>query len=72
MDKYRYIYRYIKLYIYIYIYKYIAKNNAKFFFNLKKECMVLLLSYFARFDLFCMTYETKKSAAFFCVLLKRT
>ena len=25
--------------------------------------------FFARFDHFCMTYKTKKSAAFFCVLL---
>ena len=55
--------------IYLYIYIYISKKNVKFFFNLKKEHTVLLHSFFARFNHFCMTYETKKSAAFFCVLL---
>ena len=39
--------------------------GKKFFFNLIKRTL-----FFCEICNFCMTYETEKSAAFFCVLLR--
>ena len=39
------------------------------FLTLKKNAPFFYILFFARFDHLFMTYETKKSAAFFCALL---
>ena len=42
------------------------------FLTLKKNATFFYVLFFARFDHFCMTYETKKSAVFFYKERKRT
>ena len=42
------------------------------FLTLKKNAPFFYVLFFARFDHFCLTYETTKSAAFFYTEHKRT
>ena len=62
----------ISIYIYIYRYIYINiyfKKNFKLFFNLIKRMLCSFMFFICKICNFCMTYETKKNAGFFCVLL---